>query len=130
MLYLGMTHSNDLRERVIKYVEDGGAKRRAAEIFGVCRQTVYAWISEGIKTASEPRVVSSRVRKLDKQELAEHVRAHPDMLLRERAAHFGVRVNAIWVALKRLRIAKKNEALPRARYYEKNRVSRKTPRAR
>ena len=70
------------------------------------------------------------IRDRDKQELAEHVRAHPDMLLRERAAHFGVRVNAIWVALKRLRIAKKNEALPRARYYEKNRVSRKTPRAR
>lgn len=124
-----MTHSNDLRERVIKYVEDGGTKRRAAEIYGICRQTVYAWLSEGIKEVPEQRVVSTRVRKLNKQALADHVKAHPDMLLRERAAHFGVHVNAIWVALKRLRIAKKNEALPRTRHYEKNRVSGKTPRS-
>jgi hypothetical protein len=37
---------------------------------------------------------------LDKAALAAHVRDFPDALLKERAAHFGVHINAIWVALK------------------------------
>ncbi len=39
------------------------------------------------------------------------VRDFPDALLRERAAHFGVTINAIWVALKKLAITKKNDQI-------------------
>jgi hypothetical protein len=31
--------------------------------------------------------------------------------LKERAAHFGVHINAIWVALKKLKVTKKNDAI-------------------
>jgi hypothetical protein len=39
------------------------------------------------------------------------VRDFPDALLRERTAHFGVSVNAIWVAMKTLKITKKNDKI-------------------
>ena len=53
----------------------------------------------------------------------QHVEQNPDATLRERAAHFGVTMNAIWVAKKRLRIVKKTASVRRKMSYEKNGVS-------
>ena len=52
-----------------------------------------------------------RRRKLDKTVLVKHVRAHPDALLRERAAEFGVSSVAIFKALRQLQVTKKNDAV-------------------
>jgi len=49
----------------------------------------------------------SRRRKLDKAALRAHVRAYPEALVRERAVHFGVCYNAVWKALKALKITPK-----------------------
>jgi len=54
-----------------------------------------------------PRKHGARRRKLDKKALARHVDQYPDALLRERAAHFGVHINAVWVALRKEKIVKK-----------------------
>lgn len=104
-----MSYSNDLRLRVVEYVQSGGLKTEAGRIFGVTRPTIYRWLSSEEKVSAP--LVRTRKRKLDKSLLAAHVREHPDALLRERAEHFGVRVNAVWVALRRLDIRKKNDAL-------------------
>jgi hypothetical protein len=56
---------------------------------------------------------------LDKAALAAHVRDFPEALLRERAAHFGVTINAIWVALKKLAISKKTTRYSESRYEER-----------
>jgi len=96
----------DLRERAIKYVRDGGSQAEAGRLFGVTSRTIYNWLH---RDNLAPTVVSTRRRKLDKRALAAHVRDYPDALLRERAAHFGVRVNAVWVALGRMKIVKKND---------------------
>ena len=103
-----MTYSLDLRERAISFVKQGGSKSEAARVFGIKRQTLYNWL-EAKDLA--PKRCGSRRRKLDKAALAAHVRAYPDAILRERAAHFGVRINSIWVALGKLNISKKNDAL-------------------
>lgn len=103
-----MTYSLDLRKQAMSFVKQGGNKADAARIFGINRQTLYNWLgSQDI----QPKRCGPRRRKLDKVALAAHVRDCPDALLRERAAHFGVRVNAIWVALRQLDIRKKNDAL-------------------
>ena|ERR1700691_1697993 len=104
-----MTYSNDLRLRAVAYVRSGGSKSEAGRLFGVSRPTLYRWLSE--KSSAMPCAIRTRKRKLDKSLLVTHVREHPDALLRERAEHFGVRINAIWVALGKLDIRKKNDAL-------------------
>jgi transposase len=99
-----MSYSVDLRERVVGYVRGGGSPTIAAELFQVGRTTLYRWLGSA---DLRPQPAKERRRKLDKVALAAHVRDFPDALLRERAAYFGVTINAIWIALKRLAITKK-----------------------
>jgi transposase len=101
-----MSYSVDLRERVVGYVRGGGSLTQAARLFQISRVTLYRWLSA---PDLHPKPANERRRKLDKVALAAHVRAFPDALLRERAAHFGVTINSIWVALKKLKITKKND---------------------
>ena len=103
-----MSYSIDLRKRVVGHISGGGSKAEASRIFGVGRPTIYRWLSMADLT---PRPAKTRKRKLDKDRLANHVETHPDALLRERAAEFGVTPSGMWRALKRLRISKKNDAI-------------------
>lgn len=103
-----MSYSVDLRERAVSFVRGGGSRAQAAALFQVGRTTLYRWLNA---TDLHPRPAKERRRKLDKVALAAHVRDFPDALLKERAAHFGVHINAIWVALKKLKVTKKNDAL-------------------
>jgi transposase len=101
-----MSYSIDLRKRVIAHVSCGGSKSEASRLFGVGRPTIYRWLSLSDLT---PRPAKTRTGKLDKTKLAAHVREHPDVLLRERAAEFGVTPSGMWRALRRMRIRKKND---------------------
>jgi transposase len=103
-----MSYSVDLRERVVGYVREGGRPTEAARLFRISRVTLYRWLGA---SDLHPKPAKERRRKLDKVALAAHVRDFPDALLRERAAHFGVGINSIWVALKKLKITKKNDHL-------------------
>ena len=103
-----MTYSIDLRERAVSFVRSGGSQADAARIFGITTRTLYGWMRRKELSA---RKCGPRRRKLDKAALAAHVRDYPDALLRERAEHFGVRINAVWVALRQLDMRKKNDAL-------------------
>ena len=107
-----MTYSLDLRERVVAFVRGGGSKTEAARRFGVSRGTVYGWLAAPTLT---PKAHGPRQRKLDKDALRRNVAAHPDLLLRERAAVFGVTVNAMWEALRAQGLdVKKNLSVRRA----------------
>ncbi len=103
-----MSYSVDLRERVVSFVRGGGSPTKAAQVFQVGRTTLYRWLNS---PDLQPKPARERQRKLDKAALAEHVRNFPDALLKERAAHFGVHINAIWTALKKLKITKKNDEI-------------------
>jgi putative transposase len=99
-----MTYSVDLRERVVAFVKEGGSKAEAARRFGVTRSCVYDWLSrEDLK----PKKHGRRKRKLDWAALAQHIEAHPDQLLRARAAHFGVRMYSLQYACRQMRISHK-----------------------
>lgn len=97
-----MSYNVDLRERVVDYVRSGGSPDDAAQLFKIGRSTIYRWLGA---PDLHPRPAKERKRKLDKTALAAHVREFPDLLLRERAAHFGVTVNSIWSALKKINLA-------------------------
>jgi transposase len=101
-----MSYGMDYRRRVVSFVSEGGSKRGAARLFKVSPNTIYEWLKRGDDLA--PRIARTRRRKIDKEALVRHVRDNPDALLRERAAHFGVHVNAVWEAMRRQRFVKKN----------------------
>ena len=104
MLYCGMTYSLDFRKRVVSFIEEGGSQREAQRIFKISRNTIYRW-----RTNDElvPKVHGQRNRKVDKSVLRQHVLDHPHMLLRERAAYFGVHTSAVGYHLRRLKLVKK-----------------------
>lgn len=103
-----MSYSVDLRERVVSYVRGGGSRTKASQLFQVGRTTLYRWLNS---TDLQPKPAKERRRKLDMAALTAHVRDYPDALLKERAAHFGVCINAIWMAMKKLKITKKNDEI-------------------
>jgi transposase len=99
-----MTYGIELRERVLSCIEEGSSHAEAARLFKVTTRTIYNWSR---RKDLAPKAHGCRRRKIDKEALKRHVRDYPDALLRERAAHFGVHVNAIWTALRKQKIVKK-----------------------
>jgi len=102
-----MAYSIDLRKRVVGFVEGGGKKVEAARQFRVSIWCVQDWCQ---RTDLAPKRHGPRRRKLDRLALRHHVAQHPDATLKERSQHFGVAINAIWVALRQLKVTYKKNA--------------------
>ena len=47
-----MSYSIDLRERIIKFVEEGHSKTEAAKVFGISRFTLLNWLGKKSKTGT------------------------------------------------------------------------------
>ena len=109
-------YSEDLRQRVRKYVENGGSQKEASAMFGVTTRTIYNWLKN-----SEPAKKSGRKNPviLDNSILIQYVNENKDRTLHEYSQHFNVSINAIWKAFKRLGIVKKTDALSGKNVYEK-----------
>ena len=105
MLYFGMTYQTPHRIAVLSFIENGGSKVEAARIFKVSRETIYRWLSLDDIAPKPP--AKTRHRKIDKGALRAHVRQYPDMFLRERAAHFDVKMSSMSIALRKMGIVKK-----------------------
>lgn len=94
------------RRKVLAHIEEGMSKREAARLFKISPQTLYNWLS---RDDLKPALAKHRHRKIDKAALRAHVKAHPQMLLRERAKFFGVSVPGLSIALKTMKIVKKTK---------------------
>jgi transposase len=103
-----MAYLYDIRERSIAAVKQGSSNQAVFDMFGIDRKTLYNLLRK-VDLGTNYRSVRTRI--MDKAALAAHVRDYPDALLRERAAHFGVSVHSVWVALWTLRMTKKNDSL-------------------
>lgn len=95
-----------LRRKVLAHIEEGMSKREAARLFKISPQTLYNWLS---RKDLKPDLAKHRHRKIDKAKLRAHVKAHPQMLLRERAKIFGVSIAGLSIALKTMKIVKKTK---------------------
>lgn len=104
-----MTYGIDLRRRVVSYVNNNGNKSEASRVFKVSLWCVKDWCKRPDLSASpHPK----RSGKIDMNKLSLHVQNNNDLILRELAFEFDVTEQAIWYALRRLKIThKKNDAL-------------------
>lgn len=99
-----MAHSLDLRKRVVNFVNTGGSKAEAARRFDVSKWCVDDWCQRKDLTPLKP---TGRPRKSYWKKLEQDMLSAPDKLLRERAAEYGVRINAVWYACKQMHITHK-----------------------
>ena len=123
-----MTYAVSLRRKVLAHIEEGMGKREAARLFKISPNTIYDWLGRDGDLA--PRPAATRKRTLDKGALEKHVEENPEALLRERAAHFKVGVNTVWVAMRALGFVKKTAPVSGAKYYEKDGLLTPSSRAR
>lgn len=116
-----MLYDISLRRKVLERVKEGMSKHEAARLFKISPNTIYEWLKRGDDLV--PRYAPTRKRKLDKAALEAHVKDHPSALLRERAVHFGVGINTVWVAMRKLGFVKKTAKVSRTQHYEKDGLS-------
>jgi transposase len=105
----------DLRERVVKFIQSGGAKAEAARRFELGRSTVYRYLDAVQAGTLAPKASWGHWRRLDPQQLQVHVKKHPDATLKELQKAFGVSHQAVWVRLGQLGLTlKKTHKISRA----------------
>jgi putative transposase len=92
----------DLRERVVKFIQSGGAKVEAARRFSMARSSVYRYLAAAQNGTLAPKTSWGHWRKLDPEKLQARVQRHPDATLKELRHVFGVSHHAIWVRLRQL----------------------------
>ena len=102
-----MSYSVDLRQRVVAFVQTGGAKAEAARRFSVSEGSVHNWLK---RDNLAPIKIKRRHRKLDWKALEQHITDKPGAKLRDRAEHFGVHPSAIWYAQKQMNITRKKNS--------------------
>lgn len=103
-------YSTDLRERVLAYLEKDDNKTIASQLFTIGRTTLYRWIKQ--KKEKGHLLPSKRKcthKKIDDDLLREHLKMHPDHFLSEIAEVFSLTPQAIFYALKRLKITLKKK---------------------
>ena len=103
-------YSNDLRNRVLSYYDDGHTQKETCAVFGIGRTTLTSWLKLRRDTGSanlRPRPKRRRSAKLDETRLRDYIEAHPDAYLREIADVFEVSDVAILYACRRFGITRK-----------------------
>ena len=103
-----MSHSTDLRIRVLDYIESGGLIKTACALFKVSRSSIQRWREKKEETGNlSPLRRINAPYKINDAELQSYIQANPDAYLGEMASHFGVTNSGLWRALKRLKITRK-----------------------
>jgi len=101
-------YSLDLRKRVLKFLKSNDDKKAASKLFDVDRATVYRWIKQEKERGTlKPLQRKYAYRKIDYVELKKYIEAYPDQFLSEIAENFSVTLQAIFYALKKLKITRK-----------------------
>ena len=103
-----MSYSNDLREKIIAFIENGNAITTAATTFGITRTTIYKWLKmKRLSGSLVDKPPKRSWKKVDPIRLIAFVKSSPDATLAEYAKHFGTSTVAIGRTLKKLKITRK-----------------------
>ena len=105
-------YSQDLRKKVLKYLEQNKDKQTASNIFQVGIATVYRWVSLKKKKGHvKPLRRKYAYKKINDELLIKYIQEHPDHFLSEIGNHFSLTPQTIFYALKRLKITRKKRLL-------------------
>lgn len=106
------SYSLDLRERVLQYLEKNQNREAASRLFQVGVATIYRWLSRKKEKGNvEPLRRPHAYKRIDDQKLINYIEKNPDHFLSEIGRHFNLTPQAIFYALKRLKITRKKSSL-------------------
>ena len=109
---MGRAYSLDLRKRVMKYLDEGKDKKSASSMFSIGISTVYRWIQERKERGNiQPKIRPFAYKYIDDEKLKQYMANHQDAFLWEIAEEFSVTKQAIFYALKRLKITRKKRQI-------------------
>jgi len=113
-------YSLDLRERVIKYIEQGHSKAEAGRVYGVSWKSVLRWTQRAQSNMLAPfDNKMRRAKKLKSEELKAYIHAHPDATLKEIGEHFNAAASSVYTRIKNFGFTYKKKS-----FYTKSVMSR------
>lgn len=105
------SYSTDLRERVLQYLEKNKNREDASRLFQVGTATIYRWLARKKEKGNvEPLRRPYAYKKIDDQKLIDYMEKNPDHFLSEIGKHFNITPQAVFYALKRLKITRKKSS--------------------
>lgn len=103
-----MAYSIDLRDKALGYYAQCNNMSQVATAYNISRNTLYQWLRLKEQTGSlKHQVKGQNATRIDKQKLVQYIEQHPDAYLHEIAQHFDCTISAIFYALKKLGITRK-----------------------
>ena len=103
-------YSNDLRQKVVDYVNNGGKKLTASKLFNIARETIKSWCKLDIKNDLFKVIPRKPNCKLNTIDVINYVNQNPDKYNYEIAKEFNCSTESIRQFLKRHKISvKKNK---------------------
>jgi transposase len=99
-----MAYSTDYKRMVVEYKQEGHTFRELEGAFKISSVTYYRWEKEYENDFEKPKGPRERSRKIDKEKLKEAVEKNPNLHLRELGDLFGCTPQAIFYALKKLKL--------------------------
>jgi len=101
-------YSTDLRKKVLDYIDEGHSQSNASKTFKISRKTIYNWMQlRRTGNYALSREHKRKPRKIDHEKIKDYIKKHPDAYLQEIAQEFGLSINGVWSACKRLNITRK-----------------------
>lgn len=85
------TYSNDLRQRVIEYLDSGNTYEETSKLFKISISAIGRWYRK-YKTEGNynPKIRGGSKRRIDLNALEEYIKLNKDMTLKEAAKNFNV----------------------------------------
>ncbi len=83
------TYSNDLRQRVIEYLDSGNTYDETSKLFKISVSAIGGWYRK-YKTEGNynPKIRCSSKRRIDLDAFEEYIKLNKDMILKEAAENF------------------------------------------
>ena len=107
------SYSEDLRKKVMTYVEGGNSCHRASIRFEIASNTVRNWYKRYKKEGHYlPRKVGGKKGRVSKEEVVNYVDSNPNFILIEMGKHFNMSASGAHYWLKKLGFRYKKKPLP------------------
>ena len=117
------SYSNDLRQRVIEYLDAGSNYDEVSKLFKISVSAIGRWYRKYKKEGNyEAKMRGGSKRKIALEELEEYVRTKENMRLKEAAKRFGVSIFTISYWLRRLGYSYKKKTFPTWKQVKKSEI--------